>query len=633
MSNRTKTSAAARNIVMVPLGKLKKSPNNVRKVPHTSAEIEALAASIASLGLLQFPVVEPELGAKDKPTGYYLVNAGEGRRLAQLLRVKRKEIKKDEPISCICDVEHNAAEISLAENAIRSNMHPADEFEAFAELHTKEGMTIEDIAGRYGVTPAVVKQRLSLGAVCPSLLNLYRAGEMNLDQLTAFTVTDNHARQEEVWETLGWDKSRRAILHALTEGQVSIGDRRAVFVGLDVYEKAGGSIIRDLFDEEGGYLADAALLNRLVREKLQSVAETVMGEGWKWVEVDPEFDYRRTCSMGTIETVERELTEVEQQKLQALQERLDAVSYEAEQDDPPGETLNEIERLEQEIAALTEEMFRPEDIARAGVFIALGHVGEARIERGYLRREDQPQQEGEAENSKQAETPFRPATKTDGLSAALVAELTAHRTAALRNDLAQAPELALIAVAHALAAKAFYRFDNLSCLALALNATSLSSAASGIEETAACQAIAARHEAWAARMPNEGRALWSFVSSLSMDELMSLLAHCASLSLNAVQRPGDQSQADALDHAAELAKAMPHDMTRYWQPTIGGYLGRVGKDRIAEAVREAAGDDAARQIVSLKKQAMAQRAEQLLAGTGWLPPLLRSTEVREQIAA
>ena len=92
MSNRT-IQDASKTILFVPLGKLKKSPKNVRKVPHTKAEIKALAASIAALGMLQNPVVEPELGPRGKPTGHYLVNAGEGRRLAQLLRVKRKEIK------------------------------------------------------------------------------------------------------------------------------------------------------------------------------------------------------------------------------------------------------------------------------------------------------------------------------------------------------------------------------------------------------------------------------------------------------------------------------------------------------------------------------------------------------------
>jgi ParB family chromosome partitioning protein len=212
MSNRTKKAAEANNIVLVPLGKLKKSPKYVRKMPHTNAEIDALAASIAALGMLQYPIVEPEFGPKDKPTGNYLVNAGEGRRLAQLRRAKRKEIEKDEPIPCILDTEHNATEISLAENAIRANMHPADEYEAFAVLHNGEGMSAEDIAARFGVTAAVVKQRLKLGAVSPALLAFYREGEMNLEQLTAFTVTDDHARQEQVWANLGYDRSRRAIL-------------------------------------------------------------------------------------------------------------------------------------------------------------------------------------------------------------------------------------------------------------------------------------------------------------------------------------------------------------------------------------------------------------------------------------
>ena len=118
MSNRT-IAAASKNIVFVPLAKLQKSPKNVRKVPHTKAEIKALAASIAALGMLQNPVVEPEIGPRGKPTGNYLVNAGEGRRLAQLLRVKRREIGPNEPVRCTLDTEHNGTEISLAENAVR----------------------------------------------------------------------------------------------------------------------------------------------------------------------------------------------------------------------------------------------------------------------------------------------------------------------------------------------------------------------------------------------------------------------------------------------------------------------------------------------------------------------------------
>ena len=67
-----------------------------------------------------------QLAAPVEPTDNYLVNAEEGRRLAQLLRVKRKEIKADEPIRCILDIEHSSTEISSAENAIRSARYFAE---------------------------------------------------------------------------------------------------------------------------------------------------------------------------------------------------------------------------------------------------------------------------------------------------------------------------------------------------------------------------------------------------------------------------------------------------------------------------------------------------------------------------
>jgi ParB family chromosome partitioning protein len=89
--------------IFIPLNKLKKSPCNARKTPHSEASIEAYAASIAAKGILQNLVVEPELDGDGAATGFYFVTIGEGRRLAQLLRVKRKEIKKAEPIRCVID--------------------------------------------------------------------------------------------------------------------------------------------------------------------------------------------------------------------------------------------------------------------------------------------------------------------------------------------------------------------------------------------------------------------------------------------------------------------------------------------------------------------------------------------------
>ncbi|MFX9665307.1 DNA-binding protein, partial [Acinetobacter baumannii] len=49
--------------------------------------------------------------------------------------------------------------------------------------------------------------------------------------------------------------------------------------------------------------------------------------------------------------------------------------------------------------------YDPDEVARGGVFVILGHDGQARIERGLIRPEDElPVAEAEAEDSAQGET-------------------------------------------------------------------------------------------------------------------------------------------------------------------------------------------------------------------------------------
>ena len=121
-TKKIQTLAASGAEVLIPLNKLKKSPRNARKTPHSEASIEAYAASIAAKGILQNLVVEPELDSDGAATGFYFVTIGEGRRLAQLLRVRRKEIKKTEPIRCVIDTANDPHEISLDENVTRESM-------------------------------------------------------------------------------------------------------------------------------------------------------------------------------------------------------------------------------------------------------------------------------------------------------------------------------------------------------------------------------------------------------------------------------------------------------------------------------------------------------------------------------
>jgi ParB family transcriptional regulator, chromosome partitioning protein len=407
MSNRTDIAAASKNILFVPLNRQKKSPENVRKVPHTKADIQAFAASIAALGMLQYPLVEPELGPRGKPTGNYLVNAGEGRRLAQLLRVKRKEIKADEPIRCILDIEHSATEISLAENAIRTDMHPADQYEAFAKLHDEEGLSAEDIAARFGVTAAVVRQRLKLGAVSPKLMALYRKGEMNLDQLSAFAITEDHERQVRVWRELpAFNRSREGILRALSEGQVRSDDRRAVFVGAKAYEQAGGVIVRDLFDADGGgFFADAELLNRLAREKLQRHADKVAAEGWHWVVAVPEFDHQGSAAMRRVFAKPVPPSKTERKRLHKLEVRYKALYDKYPDGDVPSDVAAKLERIEAAVEAFCKQEYAARDVALAGAFVTLANDGSVRIERGFVRAEDDPKSKAKAKTQEDMPPP------------------------------------------------------------------------------------------------------------------------------------------------------------------------------------------------------------------------------------
>ena len=178
-------------IKMISLTDLVPSTANVRKTGTTNG-ITELAASIEAHGLLQ------NLQVRENDSGKFEVVAGGRRHAALKLLAKKKALAKDAPVACNVLGDEDAAEISLAENEMRQAMHPADQFTAFKAL-IDAGQGIEDVAAKFGVTPTVVRQRLKLASVSPKLMAIYRSGEMTLDLLMAFTVSDDHAAQEAAW--------------------------------------------------------------------------------------------------------------------------------------------------------------------------------------------------------------------------------------------------------------------------------------------------------------------------------------------------------------------------------------------------------------------------------------------------
>src|SRR5712664_131161 len=166
----------------------------------------------------------------------------------------------------------------------------------------------------------------------------------------AFTVTNDHARQEQLWEQLsrGCNTEPYDIRRQLTEGAVRATDKRALFVGVAAYEAAGGIVTRDLFEQDGGgWLQDPAPLDRLVAEKLKAEAEKLQTEGWKWIAVATDFPYGHTAGLRRLDGYTVDLTDEETVTRNALEAELDRLEQQyAEVDEVPEEVdrrLGEIE--------------------------------------------------------------------------------------------------------------------------------------------------------------------------------------------------------------------------------------------------------------------------------------------------
>ena len=427
----------------IALNQLVHSKANVRQTGRTDG-IGELASSIAAHGLRQNLNVLPRADGRR-----FEVVAGSRRLRAMQQLVKTGQLPKDAPIPClVLNEDDDAAEISLAENAMRSAMHPDDQFEAFRALIEDKGSSVEDVAARFGVTPAVVRQRLKLANVSPKLRALFRKGEMGLEHVMALAIGDDHASQEDAWRSLpDWNREPASLKAALTSEAVPVSDRLVRFIGVEAYVRppavpwcATCSTMRTR-----AILADRALVMRLATEKLAAATAPVQAEGWKWVKPelirDHGIPYQRVWPVT----------------------------------DPDSED--------------EDGSFAPADVARCGAFLRIGHDGTLLVERGYLHPDD-AKAEAKRDRVRQADS-----GAPEGFSAALIADLTAHRTAALRIELARNPATALAVTVHALAASLLYQGQATSCLDLRAASIDLGRHAAVMKDNPAHEAMAEEGEA------------------------------------------------------------------------------------------------------------------------------------------
>ncbi|MEP7352507.1 MAG: ParB N-terminal domain-containing protein [Acidobacteriota bacterium] len=599
------------DLIKLPLNKLTAWEGNVRKTQN-KASIDELAASIKAIGLQQNLVV--------KKTGKTFAVVAGGRRLLALQKLaKAGDIEPNFEVPCRITEAKDASEISLAENVVRENMHPADEFEAFRNL-VDNGMPTEDVGARFGRTKTFVEQRLKLARVHPKLLKEYRKGELTLEQVMAFTITDDHAAQWAVFEGMSAWTNARQIRDALTKADIAATDKRVVFVTLRAYEARGGTLKRDLFSDSV-YIQDPPLFDTLVTEGLDKKAKPVRKEGWKWVETATDFGYEQKQQFHRLDAEPVPLTAEEQQqldKLRAEYDVLDEAWQESDQEDEPKQLLKLAEQIEE--IENREGVWTPEQLAVAGAVVYIGHDGKAEVERGLVRSEDMPKKGTATSKPVNASDEDADATELrSDISAALIETLTAHKSAAIAATLLDAPELGLATVVYGMVLDVFGHRGSGSSVQVQASTQSLHR----VEGSAAFQAIEQARESWGEQLPGNPDDIWDWCLKQEQAVLLDLLTFYAANSVNAVQLKADRPDGARLSHAGKLASALKLDMTAWFKPTAENYFNRVSKPQIMAALQEARNQPPAPAWDKLKKAELAVLAERELADKTWLPEPLR----------
>jgi ParB family chromosome partitioning protein len=638
-AKKTETSGStapdgAADIRMIPLDQLEPSPLNVRKVAASASDDAELLASIRETGIKQNLVVHALSETR------FAVDAG-GRRLKALKQLAEAGvIPADHPVPCLVEDERNAILTSATENLQRAAMHPADQFEAFDKM-IGEGRSEDEIALKFGVSVDLVRRRLKLARVAPEIIEQFRAGDLTLECVMAFTLTDDHDRQLAVWNAVkgGYHIHPQSIKRHLTETAHSANSALGRFVGIEAYEAAGGVLLRDLFDDRASaHMENPELLERLAIEKLQAAAKTFEGT-WKWVEVHLSVDYGAFRSFGRVYPQDIDPDPdllAEEERLIAREEELAAQNDGEDCTDAESKEYYAIEPRLREIEALQRDRqpYADEDRAIAGVVLTIGHDGALRVEKGLVRPEDIPAAPEPGETTADvdcAPSPARPhvtpptsstpaptsdpaATlrKADGISASLADDLRATRQHILRAHLAADFEVAFDAMLYALCEQALGRSYNNEALDISIRPFQAQNREVLHADTVAQKMLEALEQDLATdwmklEEPEDFRAM----SALPIADKQALFAWATGLAVKP-QLSSDNRPSTIIE---EIGARLDVDVAACWRPTAQNYWGRVNKGHAVAVARKLISDDYAEDRNRERKGDIAAAMERAFAET------------------
>lgn len=617
------------DIIEIALSKLTISEQNVRKQATSVDDLKVLMASIEAIGLLHPLMVVPGKGKS------YGVVAG-GRRLAALAAlVEEGKLKPDHKVYCREVAEGiSIDELSLMENMARVSMSPVDELKAFELLKTKD-LSEDDIARHFGITVVAVKRRLKLARVAEPILDAYQAGEVTLDDLQAYAVTDDQERQVEHFQNApGWNRHPHNIKSAMARETYPVNHKFVKCIGLEAYEKAGGSVLSDLFSEDV-FLEDTSLVEGLVKEKLEVVCTEQLADGWKWAEVAIEMDYSLTAGMGRVYPGPVEPSKEVSDELAQIEISIDA--FDVQEDDFSEEQQVEYDELHQRQDELNEglEAFTPEDKAMSGVLVSLNYSGEINLHEGLVRPEDiEEETEGEDTGESTSEDDTSPT-----YSQALLDSLRDLRCKAMQADIARNPDLAFDLLLYSMVKPLFSTGYVLS--PLAISPTEIGKTLDDAEKEASSAWLELEEIKASFRLTWSSDAVANFdnLSALGEQEKLRLLAYSVARTLHSQLAPAN-SENDVIEHAARLSGLRIRD---YWWPTVDAFCSRIKIKDLLKIGSEIVDVQWGLSRSSEKKAVLAKAVtklfdpenaslteEQRARAAEWLPEIMAVSRITEQ---
>ncbi|EMA2734257.1 TPA: ParB/RepB/Spo0J family partition protein [Escherichia coli] len=592
--------------VSVPLASLIKSPLNVRTVPYSAESVSELAESIKGVGLLQNLVVHALPGDR------HGVAAG-GRRLAALnMLAERGIIPADWPVRVKIIPQELATAASMTENGHRRDMHPAEQIAGFRAM-AQEGKTPAQTGDLLGYSPRHVQRMLKLADLAPVILDALAEDRITTEHCQA--LENDTARQVQVFEAAcqsGWGGKPdvRVIRNLITESEVAVaGNSKFRFVGADAFSP--DELRTDLFSDDGDGYVDRVALDAALLEKLQAVAEHLReAEGWEWCagRMEPVGECREDA--GTYRCLpepEAVLTEAEDERLNELMTRYDALENQCEESDLL-EAEMKLMRCMAKVRAWT-----PEIRAGSGVVVSWRY-GNVCVQRGVqLRSEDDATDDADRTEQVQEKA------SVEEISLPLLTKMSSERTLAVQAALMQQPDKSLTLLAWTLCLNVFGSgaYSKPAQISLECEHYSLTSDAPSGKDGAAFMALMTEKARLAALLP-EGwsRDMTTFLS-LSQDVLLSLLSFCTACSIHGVQtREYGHTSRSPLD---TLESAIGFHMRDWWQPTKANFFGHLKKPQIIDALNDAGLSGAARDAEKMKKGDAAEHAEFHMKDNRWVP--------------